>query len=256
MAVKGKKKKSSRGSQARRRPAAAPRPVLQSRSRVAWYRTPIGIIISVILSLTLIGLVIWSVTSSRSETARLEERQNELEDYTSQLRALVQTLTPAATEMGAAGSLPPDEMADNVTEWNRTFGDAQTTLAQTQPPEDLRPLNQLLLQSILLYVSSAETYELVPDLEGTARRNIITQANVQWTSGNNVFASAIALLDQELEDADLRPSGLRAPGAGAPPSGPAEEGDPGTEGIEIEGDGGGAGEEGGNGGGNEEGGNG
>jgi hypothetical protein len=203
------------------------------------------------VAVTVIGLLIWSVTSSRSEAARLEERQEELEAYSSQVRTLVQNLTPAASEMSGAGEIPPDEIADRVQEWNRNFGDAQTTLSRTVAPEDLRSLNQLLLQSILLYVSSAETYELVPDLEGTARQSIITQAGVQWTSANNVFASAIALLDGELQEADLRISGLRPPGSSAPPSGPAEEGDPGTsEEIEVD-DGGG-----GNGGGNEEGGNG
>jgi hypothetical protein len=221
---------------------------MQSRSRTAWYRTPIGIIISILLGLTLVGLVIWSVTSSRAETARLQDRQDELEQYTSQVRTLVQNLTPAASELGEAGQLPPDEFPEKVQEWNRSFSDAQTTLSQTQPPEDLRSLNQLMLQSMLLYVSSAETYELVPTLEGRARQNIITQANVQWTSANNVFASAISLLDAELEDAELRPSGLQPPGSSAPPSGPAVEGEGGgSEPIEIEGDGGGGNEEGGNG---------
>jgi hypothetical protein len=215
-------------------------------------------IVSILATLTLIGLVIWSVTSSRSEAARLEERQEALEEYSSQVRALVQALTPAASEMSGAGQIPPDEIADRVQEWNRNFSEAQTTLSQTIAPDDLRSLNQLLLQSILLYVSSAETYELMPDLEGEARQSIITQAGVQWTSANNVFASAIALLDEELEEADLRASGLRPPGANAPASGP--EGSGSSEDIEVGGDEGGAGGEGGSGngggGGNEEGGNG
>ncbi|MGH2806263.1 MAG: hypothetical protein ACRDKT_03210 [Actinomycetota bacterium] len=249
MALKGKKKKSSRGSQARRRPAAAPRPSFQPRTRTVWYKTPGGRIVAILFGLTILGLVIWSISSARSESARLEDRQQELEDYTTRVRALVQNLTPAASEMATASQIPPGQMEERVREWNRSFGNAQTTLSQTQAPEDLRPLNQQLLQSILLYVSAAETYKLVPDVEGDARESIVTQGRVQWTSANNLFASVIALLDKELDDAELRPSGLRPPGADAP-SGPAQ-GAGGSEGLEVEGGGGG-----GNGGGNEEGGNG
>jgi hypothetical protein len=251
MAVKGKKKKANRGSQARRRPASAPRPTFQPRTRTVWYKTPGGRIVAILFGLLLVGLIVWSVTSSRSEAAQLEQRQEELEDYTQRVRALIQNLTPAATEMGNAAQLPVGQIEKRVDSWNSNFGEAQTTLSQTQPPEDLQPLSQLLLQSILLYVSSAETYELVPGLEADARRDVVTQATVSWTGANNVFASAIALLDDERAEAELRASGLRPPGSGAPPSGP-EQGAGSSEPIEIEGDE----PEGGGGGGDEEGGNG
>ncbi|MDQ3957514.1 MAG: hypothetical protein M3273_04245, partial [Actinomycetota bacterium] len=61
MAIKGKKKSQSRGSQGLRRPAAAPRPVYTGRRHTPWYKTTEGRLIGGILAAALIGIAIWLV---------------------------------------------------------------------------------------------------------------------------------------------------------------------------------------------------
>ncbi|MFN2389188.1 MAG: hypothetical protein ABR575_06220, partial [Actinomycetota bacterium] len=59
MAIKGKKKSQSRGSQGQRRPAAAPRPTYAPRRATRWYQTPAGRLAAITLGLLLLGTVFY-----------------------------------------------------------------------------------------------------------------------------------------------------------------------------------------------------
>jgi hypothetical protein len=68
MPVKGKKKAQARGSQGRRRPAQAPRPVVAPRKPPAWYRTGPGRAVLVIVVLAVIGGVVAAVAATRGDS--------------------------------------------------------------------------------------------------------------------------------------------------------------------------------------------
>ena len=213
MALKGKKKSRARGSQARRRPAGAPRPSYGGRQKARWYQTTAGLVIGFLIAVTMIGFVWWWVADSSSDSRDLESRQTELQSYTSNLRTLVQDLTPIASEIGTAATLESDEIPEKTKAWKNQLADVQTTLNTTVPPSELAPLSGLLAQSLSLYGQSIEQYELLPDLEGKTRDEISAKANASLSAGNTILTAVIQLLDAEREDADLGASGLTPPGA-------------------------------------------
>lgn len=234
MAVKGKKKSRVRGSQARRRPASAPRPSYGGRDKPRWYQTTAGLVIAFLIVVSVGILVWWLVASNRSEAQELESTQDELRTYTASLENVVNTVTPVATQLAGAGDLEDAQLTKQSKEWREDLGTAQTTIAQMPPPTGLDPLNGLLSQSLLLYVQSAEQYAQLPNLEGEARSSAVARANTSFQAANNIFVSVIQLLDTERQENGLTSTGLTAPGA--PPEGMAPGGElqipPGGDGTE------------------------
>lgn len=213
MALKGKKKASKRGSQARRRPAAPPRPTYGGPDKRRWYQTTSGLVIAFVVVAVTAILVIWFVSNSRSDAAALETTQTELQDYTSSLRSTTQSITPIVQDLAAAGELDDAAIEKDSKKWKNELATAQTTLSQALPPEDLIPVNAMFLQAFLLYAQSAEQYALLPELEGNVRDRVAAQASTTHQAAGNVFTNAIQLLDDAREDAELSASGLTAPGA-------------------------------------------
>ena len=238
MALKGKKKSRDRGSQARRRPAAAPRPSYGAGQKARWYQTTAGLVIGFLIAATVIIFLWWLIADSRSDSRDLEARQADLQSYTSNLRALVGTLTPTTSELGTAATLGDDEIPEKTKAWKNQLAEVQTTLNTTVPPPELAPLSGLLAQSLSLYGQSIEQYELLPDLEGKIRDEISAKADASLAAGNNIFTAVISLLDAEREEADLGASGLTAPGAqedAAAPIEPLDTTEGGNEGGTTEG---------------------
>lgn len=228
MALKGKKKARRRGSQARRRPAAPPRPTYGGRERRRWYQTTSGLVLGFIVAASVAIFVIWWVADSRSDQQALETTQNELQDYTSRIRATMQSIEGPVSQLSAAGELDDDELAQKIESWRNDLSTAQTSLSQALPPSELETAHGLITQSILSYIQAVEQYELLPDLEGNTRKQLAAEAARSVQTGTSVFSSAIALLDDAREDADLGASGLAPPGS---PAGTA----PGTAPIEVPG---------------------
>lgn len=212
MALKGKKKASRRGSQARRRPAAPPRPTYGGREKRRWYQTTSGLVIAFVIIAMVAIATIWWVADSRSDAKALETTQTELQNYTSSLRATTQSITPIVQDLAAAGELDDEAIAKDSKKWKNELATAQTTLSQALPPEDLIPVNAMFLQAFLLYAQSAEQYALLPEVEGDARDRLAAQASTTQQAAGNVFANAIQLLDAAREDAELAASGLTPPG--------------------------------------------
>lgn len=225
MALKGKKKSRSRGSQARRRPAAAPRPTYGGSGKARWYQTTIGLVVAFIAIVTVAIFVWWFVASNRNEARELEAAQQQIETYTGSLEASIQNLTPVVGEMAAAAAVKDEELAEKVKVWKNELSTAQTTVAQAAPPPGLEAMGGLLTQAVLLYVQSAEQYALLPKLEGDIRDQVAAKAAASFSAANGIFASSIAILDAERQENDLDSSGLQTPGVAAQPtptSGPGE----------------------------------
>ncbi len=226
MALKGKKKSRARGSQARRRPAAAPRPSYGAVAKPRWYQTTTGLV-AAFVALMLLGILVWwYVADNRAEAEELATAQNELQTYTQSIEGVIGSVSPVANELSTAGELNDAQLEKKVNDWKDRLASAQTLVGQTTPPSGLEPLNNLFTQALLLYVQSAEQYALVPDLEGEARDNVAGKAAGSFQAASGIVASAIELLDNERQETEMTSSGLTTPG------GPPEAMTPETQ-VEI-----------------------
>ena len=248
MALKGKKKSRTRGSQARRRPAAAPKPsYVGGREKARWYQTTQGLVIAFIVAAATIIFLWWFIADSRNDAQALEDKQEGLKTYTDQLRTVIDTLDPVAGELATAEGLSDEELAKKSEEWRESLTRAQSQLSQQVPPAGLEPVNALAVQAILLYVQSAEQYGLLPSLDDSNVQSEMTGKAVgSFQAANGIFGSIIQLIDTERTEADLSVSGLTAPSGQPQQPGTLEV--PGTESgsdtIELpvdEGEGGGGG---------------
>ena len=226
MAIKGKKK--SRGGQARRRPASAPRPVVGAR-RVSWYQTTLGKAILAILAVVFAGVLVWVVADERAESSQRAERREQLDSFTNDVRGFVQDLRQPAGEMATASTLPPDELRAKGRDWSEQFTAAQASATAIVPPEGLEGLSGMFVQVVLLYSTAADTYGVAGGLEGESQQAVIATAGKQFSSANAVFDSAVRLLDAERDEVGLEVSGVTAPGL-APPAPPSPTPAPAPEG--------------------------
>jgi hypothetical protein len=218
MAIKGKKK--SRGSQARRRPAAAPRPVISGGRRAAWYKTPGGRISLVlgILIVGIVGFVLWNNAQKNAE--RIDNRQEALDTYTGKVRALLQTATPPAAAM--QGILPTakdkalDKIGKDASGWIKSLEKAGIEASSLAPPPAVQTSGQLFGESIQLYLTAARTYRTAADIdEEGPRQQILQRAAEARDRASSIWTTAVSLLDQERSDAELDPAGLRVPSSPA-----------------------------------------
>ena len=278
MAIKGKKKSQSRGSQARRRPAAPPRPTVSPRNKLPWYRNPKVIAALGTLGIILIGILVWTIQSNAEEQDRLEKRQEALDGYTDRIRSVVQTLRAPAQAMAAAPPTLADQegadlLAEDAAGWVKEFEDAQVDFGKIVPEQQgsIPSAHNLYNQSIQIYLSAAKTLQLAAGSEGETQTQALSIATTQRAEATAVWAEATALLDKDRDAAELDPSGVTppetpaggtAPGTSPPGGLPPGElpteipgGEAPTGGGEQGGEGGGGGQGGGgggNGGGNEQ----
>ncbi len=220
MPIKGKKKPASRGSRSRRMPAAAPRPVATGHRRAPWYRTLAGKVVAGITVVALLSLVIGLVVNARSSGNALVERQESLERYAGEMRALLQRVSPPAGAVAALTTVPASEIVKSVeahaSGWAKSFQEAATEAGAITPPPEVAPAHGLFVDSILLYGSAAQTYQLAPDLGGPVQSGILIRASEQRARAESVWANAAGVVDRSLADTGAEPSGLTSPSAGGP----------------------------------------
>ena len=273
MAIKGKKKSQNRGSQARRRPAAPPRPAVTPKGQaLAWYRNPRIVAVLGTLAIILIGVIVLITQNNAEEADKLAKQQETLDEYTDEINALLQQLRDPATGLAEADPEFLDakvakELEKNAKEWATQFQEALQSFSQIVPSQQgsIEKIHNLYNQSIQIYMTAAGTYQLAAESEGRPQQAALALAANQRTQAGAVWTEATALLDDERRAADLELSGLNAPdspaaGAGTSPTGlppgdlPTEipTGEPPTDGGG--GNDGGAGEGNTSGGGNGEGG--
>ncbi|CAN5528983.1 hypothetical protein BH24ACT26_BH24ACT26_09290 [soil metagenome] len=230
MAIKGKKKSQSRGSQARRRPAAAPRPVAVSR-RTPWYRTDRGRAIAAAIAALVIAVVWWAVARDRASAEDLERRQGTIESYTDRARALLQAVRPAAQEMSraptGANAKGVTELAGSVPSWKETLTDAGTEASELFAAPAVANVNGLLSQSVGLYLAAAKTYGLVERADERLQADLLARAAEQRDAASGVWLTATGVLDAERSRVELGRSGLGLPSTAPPGAQPALPGSPG-----------------------------
>lgn len=211
MAIKGKKKAQNRGSQARRRPAMAPRPATTRSMKPPWYKTTAGQSIAAIATLILIVIVLVLVNNSRDAAAEREAAQQRLETYTDQVRALLQRITPPASGLSAATTAPPDDLQKQAEEWSTAFTAAQTEVGQFVAPPEGSTSRDLFLEAMRLFAAAGDTMAVAADLEGEEQTRLMTTASGQVTSASGVWDAAVAILDDARDEVDLDASGIRPP---------------------------------------------
>lgn len=223
MALKGKKKASSRGSAGRRAPAGAPRHVATGPRDTPWYQTTRGRIIGGVIALALVGVLAVLALNARSNSAERTAAAEALDRYAGQVRALLQRVTPPAGEMAALPSEPSaktlEAIEDGAPQWKKSLQEAGVQAGAMTPPEEVTEAHGLFIESMLLYGSTATTYELALDAGGEAQAGILAAAAEERGHAESVWAAGIGILDGELADLGADPSGLRlpsSPGAAAP----------------------------------------
>ena len=220
MAIKGKKKSQSRGSQARRRPAAAPRAVAAGRRGPVWYRTPQGRAIIIVALLIVAGVITGIVLNAKSNSQKLADRQDAVERYTGSVRALLQAAAPTAGEMQSAPLKADDPAAldtlkEQAPKWIESLNDAVDRAQSLRPTPGTALANSLFQQSITFYASAAHFYELVPDEPEATRQELLHHAQIVRDQANNVWTNAGSLLDEIRHDLELSSSGLTSPATAA-----------------------------------------
>lgn len=224
MAIKGKKKSQTRGSQARRRPASAPRPTYAARAHEPWHRTPGGqVTLGVVLAL-LFGLGSWAFLAARSNAREADEQRAQLERYTSDLRGLVQALNGPVGEMSAIPLEPTPEVVEDLATapdaWTQQLTKADETTLQINPPAEVSAVHPLFSRMVALYSSAAGTYSLVPGADGRLQARLMRSAGEVRDHATGLFFAAVALLDAARLELDMGSSRLEPPQPPAPTAQP------------------------------------
>lgn len=215
MPVKGKKKAQARGSQGRRRPAQAPRPVVAPRKPPAWYRTGPGRAVLVIVVLAVIGGVVAAVAATRGDSGAGDQAEA-LDRYTGEVRGVLQALRPAASDMiGAPTTLAKakvrKELGSRAASWTKSIVMAQKEMGGLPPPASLQTAHDLFGESAELYLAAARTYSLAADVDGDLSARVLARAAEQRDHGGRLWQSATTLLDEQRAESELGPSGLLPP---------------------------------------------
>jgi hypothetical protein len=240
MPVKGKKKAQARGSQGRRRPAQAPRPVITPRRPPAWYRTWPGRGVLAIVVLALVGGVFAAIASTQEDDG-VEARADALDRYTGEVRGVLQSLRPAASDMTTAPTSVGEpgarkSLGDRAASWRQAIGGSRTKLSRVLSPGAAQSAHSLFLQSAQIYLAAAKTYALAAEIEGDLADKALARAAEQRDQGGQLWQSATVLLDEQRGEVDLGVSGL------TPPSLPPAQPQNGSGAGSGQGDGSGAGE--------------
>ena len=189
----------------------APRPVSSRALKPPWYKTTAGQSIAAITTLILIVIVLVMVNNSRDAAAEREQAQESLENYTDQVRALLQRITPPASEMNSAPTAPPEDLKAKAEEWSTSFTAAQTEVGQFVAPPEATSSRDLFLEAMRLFAAAGDTMQVAAELEGEQQTRLLTTAGGQLTSASGVWDAAVAVLDDARDEADLSASGIRSP---------------------------------------------
>lgn len=222
MAIKGKKK--SRGSQARRRPSTAPRPVAAARRKDPWYHTTTGRLIAGSILAVIAGLVIWAVMAAQSRSEDLAAEQDRLVDYTSEIRSILQLVRVPASEMTQAPTSAEDgigSLEKDVVTWLSALTNAQQQIQGVAAPPGMDSINAAFLQSINTYAGAGRTYELALKVDGDVVEEVLARASEQREQAGSQWQLATDLLDEERADADMSASDLPVPAEAIPGAAPS-----------------------------------
>lgn len=222
MAIKGKKKSGSRGSQARRRPATAPRVITSRQTHTPWYQTAAGRVIAAIVVVALLvgaGVAIAQVSASSDRRA---ERQEALNEFTRAIENLGGDLGVPVSEMGAVARTPSKKvlntLEEDATGWVKDIRDIREANQGLRAPEGLTSLPALFDQAVGLYGNAATSYQIVAGMEDVPEQRIEVMASAQYELGSagGVWQGAVGVLDEARAEEGLEPSGIAPPNAVVP----------------------------------------
>ena len=217
MAIKGKKKSGSRGSQARRRPAAAPRPVTATtRHKTPWYNTATGRVIAALLVVLILAGIGGLIAVNRSNANREKERLEAVEAYAEEVRSGVQS---AATPVGELSAITPTatpeqlgSLKEDAEGWTTDIEAAASRTVAIVPPEQVSAIHPLFSQAYQLYLTSARLLLDAADAEGKDQADLLTRSTEVRGHAESVWATATAQVDDVLTELGGDPSGLQSPG--------------------------------------------
>jgi hypothetical protein len=249
VAIKGKKKAGSRGSQARRRPAAAPRPVSGTRRKEPWYNTATGRVIAALLVVLVLSGIGAVIAVNRSNANERSNKVEAIEEYVDVLESIVQSTAPSAAAMTqVTPNAPADQLESlraDARQWGESFEAAASRTSSATPPPEVASVNPFFTQSLQVYLSSARLMGDASSVDGDLAA-LLTRASEIRAQADSVWSSAVAQLDEELADLGGDPSGLQSPGLAAAsgavppaPEPPPDEGGDGGGGGNGDGGGGG-----------------
>ena len=111
------------------------------------------------------GVVVWLVVSAQDRAEQREQEAAALESYTDGLQPALDSVTPTANDMNEITTLPEGDDLDALAKDTKTWvTDLQTGQAQIQAqfaPQEAQPVNDLLSESIGIYIAAAETFALI-----------------------------------------------------------------------------------------------
>ncbi|HEX2195957.1 MAG TPA: hypothetical protein VHJ76_03435 [Actinomycetota bacterium] len=243
MAIKGKKKSQSRGSQGQRRPAAAPRPVYTGRKHVPWYKKTEGRLIGGMLIAVVVGVTIWLVADAQNKSRERTETREALEEYVDTVRSFTNSLGPVAEAMGEIPPSDPDADAlrRNARTWNEDLSAAQAQIAAVPPPDEAEVASRLFEQSLSSYLAAVRTYQSAADADGELQVELLAQATAAADQGRALFDLGVVALDEELQDVGGENSNLLLPQSQPQTPEPGQSPGGSTQTITIPGSGGGGG---------------
>ena len=221
MAIKGKKKSQKRGSQARRRPAAPPRPAVQPRRTGPWYRTPTAIAIMGIIAIIAIGIVVITIQGNREDEEALEKKQNALTEYTDRVRNVLQSLRIPVEAMAAAPATfeepeQAEDLAKDAEGWSKDLEKIQGEFVGIAPEPAVRAAHSLYLHSITTYITAARAYSIAATTEDpNTSTETLALASAERDYASSLWTEATTVLDEQRNGAELDLSGLNPPGAPA-----------------------------------------
>ena len=215
MAIKGKKKPQSRGSAARRRPAAPPRLAYVKQLHVPWYRTAGGRVAAAVGVVLVIATTAFAITSYSRSNNQEESRRDRVDTFTSSVRTLLDQVVEPSSAMAA---LPPEPdgralkgLPDEAAKWDKALTAAGKSARNLDPPAGLEGASSLFFESIRLYSIAARTYEVAGPADGSTQQGILELAREQTQAATSLWTSAVYLLDQERNDVGLNASQILSP---------------------------------------------
>ncbi|MDQ3877538.1 MAG: hypothetical protein M3290_04205, partial [Actinomycetota bacterium] len=208
MAIKGKRKSQQRGSQARRRPAQAPRPAVGTRRRPPWYRTTAGQVIASLVFLVVAIAVIAVVAHVRSSSKERSQSQSQLETYTGKIRSVLATITPDVTAMTGAPSSSDDAagikaLDKSTDEWAKTFEGSISEIGQAAPAAGAADAQQVFSDAVQLYSTVVQTLKVVPSVGADEQTTLLGLAQAQLAQATQLWTTGVQLLDQARSDVGL-----------------------------------------------------
>lgn len=235
MAIKGKKK--NRGSAGARRPAGAPRPVIeQTKRKRSFWRSRDGILILSVFALVGIGTVVWLIGEARSGAQERDEQRAVLSQYGDRVEPILITANDPAEEMTLITQLPAEgeleDLGSDVEKWTAALQEAQIQLTQVFPGPGVQPINQLFNEGLALYTNAASLLGQITTLDVSDDERVALFGNftTQRDLATALFESAIGAYNELRDQLDMDGSSLRPP----VPSGMNSGQQPGGSSTEVE----------------------